>query len=143
MHTRKVFVDTNVWFSFFYGSVNSEKVIKGHVNGKLEAVISKHVLNELVKNIIKKAPRLEEELLKFFESTPPEIVDFPESIEKDVKKLVDFKDRHIFQACVNAGCDMFVTGNLKDFNVQGIYKKYKVMVISPREMANLLDTPLK
>lgn len=130
----RVFIDTNVWFSFFYGSKNSEIVINSFVGDKITAVISKNVLDELVKNISQKIPWRRNELLKFFEACPPEIVKSPSKIDKDVEKCVDFKDRHIFQACVDANCDIFVTGNLKDFNVNSIYKKYKIRVLSPKQV---------
>ena len=145
MPKYKVFIDTNVWFSFFYGSKNAEIIINSFVNGKIKAVISKDVLDELVRNITQKIPRLKNELLKFFEAWPPEIVKSPSKIDRGVKNYVDFKDRHVFQACIDAGCGIFVTGNLKDFDVNSIYKKYKTRVLSPKEavISLGLDTSLK
>ena len=34
----KIFIDTNIWFSFFYGSNNCEKLINAHAEGKIKAV---------------------------------------------------------------------------------------------------------
>jgi putative PIN family toxin of toxin-antitoxin system len=138
VHTYKVFIDTNVWFSFFYGSKTSEDIIKKHIDGKIQVVISKDVLDELVKNVVQKIPRLEKDLLNFFEAFPPEIVKSPTKIENSVKDYVHFKDRHIFQACLDSECELFVTGNLKDFKVREIYERYKIKVISPREVIGIL-----
>ena len=140
MNKLKVFIDTNVWFSFFYGSKNSETVISSFLEGKIDAVISKEVLDELVKNIIQKIPKAQKGLLTFFEAFPPEIVRSPSKIDIYVKSHVDLKDRHIFQACLNAKCDYFVTGNLKDFDVNSIYKKFKIKVLSPKEMVDELTS---
>ena len=133
MSKQRIFIDTNVWFSYFYGSKNAEIIIDSFVNDEIIAVISKNVLDELVKNIVQKMPKLEKIMFNFFDTCPPEVVDSPSEIDKDVKKYVDFKDRHIFQVCIDAGCKIFITGNLKDFDVNSIYKKYKIRVLSPKE----------
>lgn len=133
MLTQKVFIDINVWFSFFYGSSNSEEIIKAHINGKIKAVISKDVLDELVKNVLRKIPHLEKELLSFFEASPPEIIESPTGIDKKVKELIQLKDRHIFQACLNSKCNFFITGNLKHFNRGKISSHYSVKILSPNE----------
>jgi len=137
----KIFIDTNVWFSFFYGSENSAKIVSKFMEGKIDVFISKNVLDELIKNALQKIPKIQRELLTFFETYPPGVVNSPVKIDRDVENYVDFKDRHIFQACVNANCDIFVTGNLKDFDVESIYKKYKIRVLSPKQVVErVLDT---
>lgn len=138
MEKIKVFIDTNVWFSFFYGSENAEKIIKAHINNKIQAVISKDVLDELVKNILSKIPDLEENLLTFFKSSPPAIVKSPVKINSEVKRLVQLKDRHVFQSCLNSKCNYFITGNLKDFKVYEIKNKFGVIILSPNETVKYL-----
>lgn len=140
MQIYRFFLDTNVWFSFFYGSKNPEKIIKEHISGKIKAVISKDVLDELVKNITLKIPQLEKDLLDFFEASPPEIVRSPDRIEENVKKYVHLGDRHIFQACLNSKCDFFVTGNIKHFNTDKLEKIFSIKIFTPSEAIQYLSS---
>jgi putative PIN family toxin of toxin-antitoxin system len=133
-----VFIDTNVWFSAFYGSPNSEKIIKAHTEGKINAAISHTVLWELAKNINQKIPQAFRPLKKFLEYAPPMIITDPKTISENVRGLVEAKDQKIFQAAVNSKADLFVTGNLKDFNIPEIHKKFKIKVVSPQEAAKYL-----
>lgn len=133
-----VFIDANVWFSAFYGSPNSEKIIKAHVEGKITAVISQMVLTELAQNINRKIPQAFKPLKRFLESAPPIIVANPKIISKNIMNLVETKDQRIFQAAVNSKINLFVTGNIKDFNIPEIYKKLKIRIVSPREAVKYL-----
>ncbi len=129
---QKVFVDTNIWFSAFYGSDNSEKILRAHIEGKIRAVISQQVLEELVKNIKDKMPQAREVLQRLLESAPPQIVMTPTQISPEIEKWVDAKDKSIFQAAVNARVQLFVTGNIKDFSVKNLKKKFGINIIPPK-----------
>lgn len=133
-----IFLDTNVWFSAFYGSSNCERLMMGFLEGKFGVVVSRMVLDELALNLNKKYPQGLFVFKKILENKTPKIVRDPDSILADVKKYVHPKDQQIFQSAINAGVKIFVTGNLKDFNVGGIYKEFNVRVISPSEMVKIL-----
>ena len=126
-----VFIDTNVWFSAFYGSENAEKLIKAHIDGKIKAVISRKVLTELTRNIKGKIPQALPNLKKFLEAAPPIVLKDPLKISQNVKKSVNQKDRIIFQSALDAKIPLFVTGNLKDFNAL-------TKVISPKKALGIL-----
>ena len=132
-HSQLVFIDTNVWFSAFYGSANAGKILKAHVGGELKAVISQDVLAELARNIKKKYPKALGVLRDFLEASPPVILSRPKTTSLLIQKLVEKKDRVIFQSVVNAKIKYFITGNLKDFNVSKIEKELGIYIVSPRE----------
>lgn len=133
-----VFIDTNVWFSAFYGSKNAEKLIKAHIEGEISAIISQQVLHELVRNISAKVPRAVKPMEKLFKSAPPKIYKDPQKIDKTLRSLVDSKDQVIFQAAVNSGTKIFVTGNIKDFDVEKIKKLLGVEILTPNQVAGRL-----
>ena len=130
----KVFIDSNVWFSFFWGSVTIRQVLASLVKKNVKVVVSELVLKEIVDNIeLKNSAKL---LLakKFLLSFPLMVVKNPK--EKDLsaaKFIADKKDRPILMAAKNASCNFLITGNLKDFKIKKIKKKYGLQVISPSD----------
>lgn len=129
----RVFIDTNVWFSAFYSSKICEKLLKAHIDGRIKAVISRQVLNELVRNITTKIPQALPILEKFLKNAPPLIVADAKNIPSNLKDLVDRKDAGIFASYLSSRIPMFVTGNIKDFNTKKILKRYKIFVLTPKE----------
>ncbi len=130
-----VFIDTNVWFSAFYGSPNSEKIIKAHIEGKIQAVVSRQVLSELVSNINKKIPKAMTPLKKLMEFAPPMVVDNAAATNHSILKYVQSKDQIIFQSAVNSGSKLFVTGNIKHFQAKSILD---VKIVTPKEAVGLI-----
>jgi len=130
-----VFIDTNVWFSAFYGSPNSERIIKAHIEGKMKAVVSRQVLRELVSNINKKMPKAMALLKKLMEFAPPMVVDNANSVSSLVAKYVHKKDQTIFQSAINSKSKIFVTGNIKHFNIKHISG---IRIVTPKEAVGLI-----
>lgn len=130
-----VFIDTNVWFSAFYGSPNSEKVVKAHIEGKIQAVVCRQVLRELVSNINKKIPRAMVLLKKLMEFAPPMVVDNTNFVSPLVTKYVHRKDQIIFQSAINSRSELFVTGNVKHFTAKHISK---IKIVTPKEAVGLI-----
>ena len=60
----RIFIDTNVWFSSFYGSENCQKIIKAHKEEKITAIVSDLVIGEIVRNVKKKLPHQFDNLQK-------------------------------------------------------------------------------
>jgi len=125
-----VFIDTNVWFSAFYGSPNSEKIIKAHIEGKIKAVVSRQVLRELVTNINKKMPKAMSPLKRLMEFAPPMVVENANFVSPMVAKYVHQKDQIIFQSAINSKSEMFITGNIKHFNANNISN---IIIVAPKE----------
>ncbi|KKR85891.1 MAG: hypothetical protein UU32_C0028G0005 [Candidatus Woesebacteria bacterium GW2011_GWB1_41_10] len=137
MAKLRVFIDTNVWFSTIYGSRNSEAVVQKHISGEINAVVSKDVLEELIRNTLAKIPQSQHKLKKLLETRPPKIVKVPQKTDLLTEKFVHFKDQWIFQAAVDSKSDYFVTGNIKDFDRDKLEKEFKIKIVSPKEFLEI------
>ena len=137
----RIFVDTNVWFSAFYGSTASEKIVTAHIQGLIKAVISQQVLDELVKNIATKIPPALSPLKTFLETTPPEIIPNPSTIPQLVQNLAHPKDLPILASAHQAKVKYFITGNTKHFNLQQIKTKTGIYILSPAQAAHQFNLP--
>jgi|SRR3990172_9820872 len=133
--TPRVFIDTNVWFSAFYGSPNSDRILKAHVTGQIRGVISQKVLHELVENISKKIPPALPSLRAFLEAAPPEILADPEEVPPNIALLAHKKDRLILTAADQGQVKILVTENIKDFKPAGILQQLQIEIITPAELA--------
>lgn len=136
----KVFIDTNVWFSAFYGSKNCQAIITAHLQKKITAVVSQRVINETLINIKRKAPHTLLSFKQFMTSSPPELVVDPPMIDPKTKQLVEFKDQPIFVSAMIARVDYFVTGNIKDFKVKELKKVSGIKVITPKKMVEIINS---
>jgi predicted nucleic acid-binding protein len=121
----KVFIDTNVWFSAFFGSPNSETLLNAHVDKNIEVVASQEVIRELIRNIKNKFPSAFRSVQDFFKSTPPIIIKDPIKTSPQVESLVHIKDRLIFQSALDAKINKFDSGELKNGN-----EELKVLVVA-------------
>lgn len=136
MKPERVFLDTNVWFSALYGSNNCLKLVQAHIEEKIQAVISWKVLDELIINLNKKAPRTVPIFKDIITFSPPLVVQDRE-ISSQIETLVDKKDRKIFASAMKAKAKYFVTGNTKDFKVSKLGKITGIRVISPKQAVEL------
>lgn len=130
----KIFLDTNVWFSALYGSKNCQKIIDTHTEGEITAVVSHEVLTELLRNLKLKIPHVFASFEQILISSPPEIITDPQEVSKQMKLLTHQKDQGIFVAAILAEVDYFVTGNIKDFQVDKLEKLTKIKIMTPKEI---------
>lgn len=138
MKAPKVFIDSNVWFSAFYGSRNCEKIVKAHTQDKIKAIISQQVLREVTKNFTQKMPSALKPFTKSITISPPIIIRDPLEISKYVKSLAHPKDQIILASAILAKVNYLITGNIKDFKVEEIKKKTKIEVVAPKQAVKLL-----
>jgi len=133
----RIFLDSNVWFSAFYGSANCEKLIRTD-KSRRTLIISEQVLEESTRNIKEKIPH---QLLNFktaLLTNPPELVSDPQTIPADSNHTVAREDRPIFAAAISAHADYFVTGNIKDFKRNRQKKIGKITILTPKEAVEML-----
>lgn len=133
-----IFIDTNVWFSSFYGSPNCQKLIGAHVDGKIKAVISRQVLVETVRNIKEKIPHTIPIFEKILIETPPYVIKDPVRVNKKIYKLVSDEDRVIMGAAISAKVKYFITGNVADFKKKEILSKFKIEILTPKQAVDIL-----
>lgn len=133
----KVFLDTNIWFSAFYGSDNCRKIVELHAQKKIEAVVSRLVVRELTQNLGDKYPQGLKLAADFFSEFSPEMTDDCFEIDRKFKNLADVKDLPILLSACSAQVEYFVTGNIKDFAVEKIFGKLKIKVMMPKDFVKL------
>lgn len=135
---NKVFIDSNVWFSAFWGSKKLEDILNKLTND-WEVYISEQVLIEVIKNIKLKLPVVLTKINDFFSTYPLKVIKDPSEREvKSIVGLADLKDLPILASAVSVECDWLLTGNVKDFKVSEIKDKFGLGVINPSDFSKLL-----
>jgi putative PIN family toxin of toxin-antitoxin system len=136
----RVFLDTNVIFSGLYSHHGAPGVILDCIyDGKKNIVISKLVLEELIRTINDKLPIAVSTLRAFLTSVPLEIqIDPPaEQVEQFTGEL-PFADAVILAAAINAKVDYFITGDRHFLENSDIAGESGLKIISPAEFARLV-----
>lgn len=135
----RLFLDSNIWFSALWGSINCEKLIHAHLKGKIKAVVSNQVIEETIRNIQEKRPQSLILLQDLLINNPPEIIRDQIIIKKEIINLIDEKDRPIFGSAILGRVKYFVTGNIKDFSVKKLEKMIGIKIITPKEAVDIFD----
>lgn len=135
----RVFLDTNVIFSAVYSSKGAPNaILEAYVEGKIEIVISRQVLEETILNIQRKKPDLLPNLYFFLQQAPFEIQPDP-SVENVARwaKVINPPDAPILAAAIAAGPDFLVTGNTQHFTPE-VAKKAKLRILTPAQFIQVL-----
>ena len=113
----KVMIDTNIFISaaLFPKGRAAEALYKALVL-PYQPVVCDYVIDELHRKFQEKFPDRTVELEAFLYTARPafEVVTTPEETVDAESKIRDPKDRPILRAALNAGADLFLTGD-KDF----------------------------
>jgi len=136
----KVFIDSNVFISGLYSSEsNPGKIMNYFIRGKIDVFISQKVLNEIVRVISEKIPRILPVLRKFLASYPPGIIKDPG--QKEIKKwygIINKDDALILEAAISSGAEYLITGDKHFFNNK-VIKKSGINVIRPSEFVMIIN----
>lgn len=135
----RVFLDSNVWFSAFYGSKNCERLVDAFKQEKISVVISQQILQETTRNFKEKIPFQLPNFKKFILGNPPEIVSDSESSSLIIKTLVAEEDQPIIAAAIVAKVDYFITGNIRDFQREQLEKLTSIKILTPKEAVKTLS----
>lgn len=113
----KVMIDTNIFISaaLFPKGRAAEALFKA-LSAPYQPVVCDYVIDELHRKFQEKFPDRTVELEAFLYTALPafDIVTTPENAVAAETKIRDPKDRPILRAALNAGADLFLTGD-KDF----------------------------
>ncbi|MBQ9030019.1 MAG: putative toxin-antitoxin system toxin component, PIN family [Parasporobacterium sp.] len=113
----RVMIDTNIFISaaLFPKGRAAEALYKALIP-PYQPVVCDYVIDELHRKFQEKFPNRTVELEAFLYTALPafEVVATPEEINEAETKIRDPKDRPILRAALNAGADLFLTGD-KDF----------------------------
>ena len=137
----RVFLDTNVIFSALYSPTGPPAdILRLHIDGRIQMVVSQQVLEELAHTIAAKLPAAAAAVQTLLFSAPPEVVpDPPLAAVKRRSQLVGPLDAPVIAAALEAGADYFVTGD------QGLLAKADeiaregIAALSPRQFIQALE----
>ncbi|MGH2534719.1 MAG: PIN domain-containing protein [Thermomicrobiales bacterium] len=110
------FLDTNVIFSGLRGSGPPSAILERHVAGEITIVVSRLVLDELVRTIRRKHPAILPVVGVFLTNAPPEVCDDPTPEAFDAAlRCIHPKDAPILAAALQSRVDCIVSGNTRHF----------------------------
>ena len=137
----RVFLDTNVIFSALYFSRGSPgRILEYGIAGHCSIVISRQVLEELIRTIKMKFPRALPALRKLLESIPLEITadPTPEEIRRWIKQIPP-ADAAILAAAMAAKVDYFVTGDNHFLSNSALINEAGLNIVSPTQLMVFLE----
>ena len=134
MKNKKIFIDSNVWFSAFYRKGVCSNLIETLHQLNFEIVICELVLEEILKNIKEKIPDALPLVIEYLKIIKPTVVkNSKKEVALKYKNLASLKDIPILISAFEYRCQYFITGNIKDFKVKLIEKKLNLKIIKPAE----------
>ena len=137
----RVFLDSNVIFSGLYSSQKAPgKILEYFIQGRICVVISRQVLEEIVRVMKEKLPGALPFLNQLLMSSPPEIIADPLPAEVECwSRLLKMGDAAILAAVISARPDYFVTGDNHFLNNRGMAEETGLHIITPAELWELLN----
>ena len=114
---KRVMIDTNIFISaILFPNGKASSALKKALTQPYQPVTCDYVIDELRRKFHEKFPDRITELDAFLYASLSiiDLVKTPEKISDDEKLIRDEKDRPILRAALNAGADLFLTGD-KDF----------------------------
>jgi len=137
----RVFFDASVLFSATYSQTGSSRdLIRGAIRGKIQIVVSRHVLKEVTDNLTLKAPGALPAFQQLMDLVLPEVVENP-TLE-ELKRAADYihpKDAPIVAAAVKAKVDYLVTWDRKHLvDVPKVAERSGLSVMTPGELMGIL-----
>lgn len=137
---RKVFIDSSVLFSACYSSTGaSREIIRQAISGKLKLVISKHIIEEVERNLEKDARDVIPIFQQFLITIPFMIVHpTKEEVEK-AASCVDLKDAPILAAARKAKVDYLVSLDTRHLvNVPEVTNCADTEIVLPGEFLKII-----
>ena len=136
----RVFLDANVIFSGLHSPLGAPGAILEHyVNGRITAVISQQVLEEVVRTVHKKLPKAASLLKTLLTNAPPEIVaDPPLEAVKTWAHEFSLAYAAVLAAAVSSKPDYFVTGDGDFLRNRAIIEKAGLYILTPAEFLTRL-----
>ena len=131
----RIFLDSNVIISGIYSKAGPPgKILDLHTAGRIQIVVCKFVLEEVIRNVRVKRSKDIPALYAFLSNAPPIIAIDPGENEIVLwAKYLSYEDAIILAAAIHARVDCFVTGD-KHFNSAALKsQKLNHKILSPAE----------
>ena len=130
----KVFVDSSVLFSACYSSTGaSREIIRQGILGKIKLVISKHIIEEVERNLEKDAPNVTPIFWQFLSTVPFMVVHPTKREVKKASEYVDLKDAPILAAAKKAKADYLISLDTKHLVKPKVAERAGLDIILPGE----------
>ncbi|MBU1670697.1 MAG: putative toxin-antitoxin system toxin component, PIN family [Actinobacteria bacterium] len=138
----KVFLDSSVIFSGLHSKHGPPAAILDRVaKGEIVAVISRRVLDEVIRTVRKKLPDALPPLNSYLRSSAFEVVEDAEQAEADRwQGVLEPGDADILAAALRAEPDFFVTGD-KHFLHNRRLRPPGLQIVSPLELTGKIGLP--
>ena len=128
------FVDTNVLYSGFHNPKGAPgRIVDAHMSGRITLVISRLVLDELLRTIRSKRPALLPDVRQFLTEAPPEVCPDPTvDAVSQARAWIHPNDAPILAPMMTSGADCLVTGNSRHFTAD-VARRAGVRIVSPAD----------
>lgn len=139
-NSPRVFLDSNVVYSGLHSPGGSPgEILRMHIEGEIEAVVSQQVLEEVVRNVRKTLPSALPALRQLLLSAPPEVYRnaTPEEINR-WSGILGGDDAPILAAAIGAQPDFMVTGDRHFFRDPGVLRRCGLDILKPAEFLERL-----
>ncbi len=131
----RIFLDSNVIISGIYSKEGPPgKILDMHTDGRIQIVVCRFVLEEVIRNIRVKRSKDIPALYAFLSNAPPAVVVDP-GIDEILRwaKYLSYEDAIILAAAIRAGVDCFITGDKHFHSAAFKSQKLSLKIIAPAE----------
>jgi putative PIN family toxin of toxin-antitoxin system len=137
----RVFLDANVIFSGLHSPLGAPgRILEHYVNGRITAVISQQVLEEVIRTVHKKLPNAASLLKELLTNAPPEIVaDPPPRLLQTPAQEFSPGDAAVLAAAISSKPDYFVTGDGDFLRKRAVIEKAGLPILTPAEFLKRLS----
>ena len=136
----RIFLDSNIIFSGFYSLQSTPgQILQAGISGRISIVISRQVLDEVIRNIRRKLPGILEPVIEFLSATAIEIVANPGPEEVAGSRLNLLPgDAAVLLAAARAKPDFFIIGDNHFLENPGLEKTLDLRIITPTQLLRIL-----
>ena len=137
----RVFIDASVFFAAIYSPSGSARdLLRLAMEGKVNLVISQNILEEVERNILKKAPQASGYYHALLATLALEMVSAPAQAAVDAVEYVAEKDAHVIAAAIEAKPDYLVTYDQKHLlNRPEVAEKSGLTIVTPDVVVRVIQ----
>lgn len=138
-----IFIDSNVWFSAFYGRRICSKLIEKSISLGWKVCVSELVLEEVIRNIQQKIPHALSFFTRYLKENKIIVLKNPSiTALLHYQGLAEKHDLPIFVPAITHKCNYFITGNLQDFDLKKMGEQSPIRLLTPREYEVIVDNAM-
>ena len=135
----RVFLDTSVLIAGLASTTGASAAVRDLGEAEeLQLVVSRQVLTEADRVLLKKFPHLIERYRLFIKNVSPELAEDPSpKAVRDAERVIDVDDAPILAAANQASVDYLVTLNTHHFMAPKVRTWYSSPIVTPAEFLSI------